>query len=88
MSEIKNHIGAAEGGCPYGISTRNGRLWYRYSETFVTYLIDTYSMKKTIDLIQEGTVENSYEKYLGKSLMAIKQSCHIFINYIFFGVIV
>ena len=72
MSEIKNHIGAAEGGCPYGISTRNGRLWYRYSGTFVTYLIDTYGMEKTIDLIREGTDENSFEKYLGKSFEKVK----------------
>ena len=72
MSEIKNHIGAAEGGCPYGISTRNGRLWYRYSETFVTYLIDTYGMEKTVALIREGTDEDSYETYFGESFEEVK----------------
>lgn len=72
LSEIKNHIGAAEGGCPYGISTRNGRLWYHYSETFVTYLIDTYGMEKTVALIREGTDEDSYETYFGESFEEVK----------------
>ena len=47
MSEIKNHIGAAEGGCPYG-------------------------MEKTVALIREGTDEDSYETYFGKSFEEVK----------------
>lgn len=73
LAEIQNYVGAA-GGYPYGITTLNGALWYRYSEVFVTYLIDTYGLDKTVALIREGTDESSYETYLGTTYEEIKQN--------------
>lgn len=46
---------------------------YQYSQSFVTYLIDTYGQELVIDFMRNGTDNSSYETYLGNDLDTIRQ---------------
>ena len=63
LEEIMDKIGAGEKEYPYkDVSKEANHLWYIYSESFVTWLINTYGMEKVMDLYNNGQSEEDYEK--------------------------
>ena len=71
-ADIIESIGKAGGVYSYGTSGTGGGLWYHYSESFVTYLIDTYGAKETALFISEGSGEEDYGRLDSRGFEAIK----------------
>ena len=69
---IIEKIGIADSGYPYG---QGGELsfWYTMSHSFVRYLIQEYGIDAVKELILEGEGEASYETYLGKNLVQLRE---------------
>ena len=70
VAEVMETVGLAQG-YSYG-NTPTGSLWYVYSQCFVEYLVETYGMEKTLNLIRLGEDEGAYREYLGKSFEEVK----------------
>lgn len=71
LDAIREHIGK-EGWYPYTINTWESTLWYDFSYSFVTYVIEQYGLENVILTMQQGEGESAYEQYIGKSLDELK----------------
>ena len=71
--EIMNCVGSAAQEYPYGNSGDDGILWYAYSESFFTYLADTYGMEAVMELYHKGTDNSSYTMLDAKGYEGILQ---------------
>lgn len=75
LEEIMDKIGAGEKEYPYkDVSKEANHLWYIYSESFVTWLINTYGMEKVMDLYNNGQSEEDYEKLETGGYAAVKEN--------------
>lgn len=75
---LNTTVGLAQG-YSYG-NTPTGSLWYVYSQCFVEYLVKTYGMEKTLNLIRLGEDEGAYRKYLGKSFEEVKADWYTWLD--------
>jgi len=77
FEELKNSIttviGTKDSNYPFGISGFRGLLWYAYSESFVTFLIEQYGLEKVADLVSNGTSIEDYKKLDSRGLKEIKE---------------
>lgn len=71
FDELFSHIGSAETGYPYGEGKKLS-LFYLYSQSYVTYLIDEYGIDQVRDLTLNGSDLEAYQTYLNKDYDTIK----------------
>ena len=69
---VLDTIGKA-GGYPFQDEGWQKRFWYLYSNSFVNNLIQNYGLDKVMELMENGTGEDAYETYTGKSLEELKR---------------
>ncbi len=67
LDTIWENVGK-KGGYPYSPTIWKGGMWYSLSHSFVSWLVEEYSVEEIITLMQQGGDESAYEQYLGKSL--------------------
>lgn len=81
LEEIMDKIGAGEKEYPYkDVSKEANHLWYIYSESFVTWLINTYGMEKVMDLYNNGQSEEDYEKLETGGYAAVKEKWKTYLS--------
>ena len=81
LEEIMDKIGAGEKEYPYkDMSKEANHLWYIYSESFVTWLINTYGMEKVMDLYNNGQSEEDYEKLETGGYAAVKEKWKTYLS--------
>lgn len=78
VAEVMETVGLAQG-YSYG-NTPTESLWYMYSQCFVEYLVETYGMEKTLNLIRLGEDEGAYREYLGKSFEEVKMNWYTWLD--------
>lgn len=59
--EVMDSVGRAGQFYPYENDSLRSPLWYAYSESFVSWMIQTYGMENVMDLYREGASETDYE---------------------------
>lgn len=69
--EVLDTIGKA-GGYPFPNEGWQSQFWYLYSSSFINNLIQNYGLDKVMELMENGTGEDAYETYMGKSLEELK----------------
>ena len=81
LEEIMDKIGAGEKEYPYkDVSKEANHLWYIYSESFVTWLINTYGMEKVMYLYNNGQSEEDYEKLETGGYAAVKEKWKTYLS--------
>lgn len=82
--DIIKNIGCSSKIYPYmggsNIEFLNRSLWYNASQSFVTYLIDTYGMEDFMNVYNADNVENAYEKIMGKDIISLRQEWLVFLD--------